>query len=273
MGRQPSHTGIGEKALRRVRVRGGNFKIRALRLDHGNFSWTGEAIARTTRILKVVYNATSNELVRTNTLVKSAIVQIDASPFKAWYKKYYNVTPGEAQLTDAEKLALKDKKAQAAKDKKSTEKGRKAAKTKEKEQKKFNEHTESLKQYKRRVKAMKIAKRVADKANKEAAAATTGKQKGKKEKEVPLILPAKVKKAPKPNRPDPNSKSYKERMSKRNKTRVLEPALEEQLKSNKVYARITSRPGQVGRADGVILEGEELAFYIRKINIKKKHVH
>ena len=32
----------------------------------------------------VVYNASNNELVRTKTLVKGAIIQIDATPFKQW---------------------------------------------------------------------------------------------------------------------------------------------------------------------------------------------
>ncbi len=75
-------------------MRGGNRKFRALRLDHGNFSWGSEvsklhpaappvlgshdrlfahlnkescpalqAITRKTRILDVVYNASNNELV------------------------------------------------------------------------------------------------------------------------------------------------------------------------------------------------------------------
>ena len=34
----------------------------------------------------VVYNASNNELVRTKTLVKNAIVQIDATPFRQWYE-------------------------------------------------------------------------------------------------------------------------------------------------------------------------------------------
>jgi len=72
-------------------VRGGNFKFRALRLDHGNYSWAGEAVTRKTRILKVVYNSTNNELVRTNTLVKGSIIQIDSTPYKAWYLQYYNI--------------------------------------------------------------------------------------------------------------------------------------------------------------------------------------
>ena len=50
----------------------------------GNFSWGSEAISRKTRIIDVVYNACNNELVRTKTLVKNAIVVIDAAPFRQW---------------------------------------------------------------------------------------------------------------------------------------------------------------------------------------------
>merc|ERR1711998_638368 len=48
-----------------------NTKYRALRLDHGNFSWPTESTTKKTRVLSVQYNSTNNELVRTNTLVKS----------------------------------------------------------------------------------------------------------------------------------------------------------------------------------------------------------
>ena len=47
------------------------------------------AIARKTRIIDVVYNASNNELVRTKTLVKSTIIQIDATPFRQWYEAHY----------------------------------------------------------------------------------------------------------------------------------------------------------------------------------------
>ena len=77
--------------VRRVRVRGGNYKFRALRLKEGNFNWASESITRKTRILDVVYNASNNELVRTKTLVKNCIVQIDATPFSQWYLNHYNV--------------------------------------------------------------------------------------------------------------------------------------------------------------------------------------
>ncbi len=47
------------------------------------------AQTRKTRIIDVVYNASNNELVRTKTLVKNAIVQIDATPFRSWYESHY----------------------------------------------------------------------------------------------------------------------------------------------------------------------------------------
>lgn len=72
-----------------MRTRGGNIKFRALRLDTGNFSWASEGTARKTRIIDVVYNASNNELVRTKTLVKNAIVVIDGTPFRSWYENHY----------------------------------------------------------------------------------------------------------------------------------------------------------------------------------------
>jgi small subunit ribosomal protein S8e len=69
-------------------------KWRALRLDTGNYSWGSEAVTHKTRILDVVYNASNNELVRTQTLVKGAIVQVDAAPFKQWYLQHYGVDVG-----------------------------------------------------------------------------------------------------------------------------------------------------------------------------------
>lgn len=46
-------------------------------------------VARKTRIIDVVYNASNNELVRTKTLVKNAIVEVDATPFREWFEKHY----------------------------------------------------------------------------------------------------------------------------------------------------------------------------------------
>ena len=43
---------------------------------------------KSTLIVFQVYNASNNELVRTNTLVKGAIIQIDATPFRQWYEAH-----------------------------------------------------------------------------------------------------------------------------------------------------------------------------------------
>lgn len=94
LGRQPAMTKIGETRIHQVRGRGGNIKFRALRLDSGNFSWGTEVCTRKVRVLDVTYNASNNELVRTKTLVKGAIVVIDAHPFKTWYEAHYGVKCG-----------------------------------------------------------------------------------------------------------------------------------------------------------------------------------
>lgn len=81
-GRPASMTKLMPHRVHLVRTRGGNTKYRALRLDQGSFSWGTEAISRKVRIIDVVYNASNNELVRTKTLVKGAIVTIDSTPFR-----------------------------------------------------------------------------------------------------------------------------------------------------------------------------------------------
>eukprot|EP01128_Nolandella_sp_AFSM9_P004757 TRINITY_DN21_c0_g1_i1.p1 TRINITY_DN21_c0_g1~~TRINITY_DN21_c0_g1_i1.p1 ORF type:complete len:202 (-),score=58.65 TRINITY_DN21_c0_g1_i1:66-671(-) len=172
LGRQPAGTKIGDKKINRLRVRGGNYKFRALRLDQGNFTWSSEATTRKTRLLNVVYNATSNELVRTNTLVKGAVVQIDATPFKQFYLQHYNVD--------------------------------------------LSKNTNDTKD------------------------------------------------------PKTVSASVRSKWNQRNKNQVLEQGIIDQFANGRIYARISSRPGQSGRCDGYILEGEELAFYVRKLNVKKR---
>jgi small subunit ribosomal protein S8e len=161
MGRQPASTKIGQKRVHVVRVRGGNFKCRALRLDSGNFSWGSEAVTRKTRVLDVVYNATNNELVRTKTLVKGSIIQVDAAPFRQWWESHYSKVMGAASSEEA----------------------------------------------------------------------------------------------------DPKKSSKKDS--------TVDPLVEEQMASGRLYAIIKSRPGQSGRCDGYILEGKELEFYVKKIKAKK----
>ncbi|KAJ3733468.1 ribosomal protein S8e/ribosomal biogenesis NSA2 [Lentinula guzmanii] len=182
LGRQPASTKLGAKRVHTVRVRGGNLKYRALRLESGNFAWGSEHVTKKTRIISVVYNASNNELVRTNTLVKSAIIQIDATPFRQWYESHY---------------------------------------------------------------AQPVTKK-----GKAVAPADTAAEPVKLSNHAQRSLDAKKKEA------------------------KIESLLESQFAAGRLYAAISSRPGQSGRCDGYILEGQELEFYIRKIRTgKQKHAH
>merc|ERR1712130_536699 len=56
----------------------------------------------------------------------------------------------------------------------------------------------------------------------------------------------------------------KKKYANRQKTSDVAANLNTQFLQGKVLAKINSRPGQCGRADGYILEGEELDFYVKK---------
>ncbi|KAK4547949.1 ribosomal protein S8A [Oleoguttula mirabilis] len=170
-GRQPANTRIGAKRIHLVRTRGGNRKFRGLRLEAGNFSWGSEGVSRKVRVIVVAFHPSNNELVRTNTLTKAAVVQIDAAPFRQWYEAHYGQSIGRRRQ------------------------------------------------------------------KKEEAGEETKKSKNVEEK-----LAERFKKAGK-----------------------VDPAIERQFEAGRLYAVIASRPGQSGRIDGYILEGDELAFYQRAI--------
>jgi len=110
MGRPAAMTKLGNKRVRPVRCRGGNYKYRALRIDIGNFSWGSEALTRKCRVLDVVYNATNNELVRTKTIVKNCIISIDANPFRQWYLKHYDVELNKKKIEESDKARAETKK-------------------------------------------------------------------------------------------------------------------------------------------------------------------
>jgi len=58
--------------------------------------------------------------------------------------------------------------------------------------------------------------------------------------------------------------------AERAKTAKIDPLLESQFQAGRLYASISSRPGQSGRADGYVLEGKELEFYLRRLRTKKQ---
>merc|ERR1712002_641599 len=180
LGRPPSNTKLGQQRIHTVRTMGGNKRYRALRKDHGNFSWGSEAQTRKTRIIDVVYNASNNEFVRTKTLVKSCIVQVDSTPFRQWYETHYATPLGRKKGV------------------------------------KLSEEDEAILNKKR------------------------------------------------------TDRLIRRKYNVRKKTAKVEQALEDQFTAGRVYAKISSRPGQCGRVDGYILEGRELEFYTRKMKTKKK---
>ena len=64
------------KRIHEVRVRGGNTKYRAMRLDTGNFAWGSEHITRKTRSIQVV------------SLHPCPFVPRHLGEREAWYEKY-----------------------------------------------------------------------------------------------------------------------------------------------------------------------------------------
>ena len=66
------------------------------------------------------------------------------------------------------------------------------------------------------------------------------------------------------------SNKLQAKLKARGKDRVIDQKVADQFNSGRVYACVSSRPGQTGRCDGYILEGKELEFYQKKMDKKKK---
>ncbi|KAF5920581.1 hypothetical protein HPG69_012062 [Diceros bicornis minor] len=78
----------------------------------GAFSQGSECCTRKTRIIDVVYNASSNELVRTKSLVRTCIVRVDSTPCRQWYGSHCAMPLGRkkgAKLTPEEEEILNKK--------------------------------------------------------------------------------------------------------------------------------------------------------------------
>lgn len=118
------------------------------------------------------FHPSNNELIRTNTLTRSAVVQIDAAPFRQWYEAHYGQSLGRRRQAKTEKEGEEVKKSKSVEKKQA------------------------------------------------ARSAAVGK---------------------------------------------VDASLERQFEAGRLFALVASRPGQSGRVDGYILEGEELAFYQRAI--------
>ena len=177
MGRQASMTKLSSDKRKVVKVRGRGcvIKQRAMKLFEGSFTWVSERISRKCKIVEVIYNATNNELVRTQTLVKNCIVSIDPTPFKYYWYIHYD----DSRITKLPEIK-EEKRKQALENKRN-----------------------------------------------------------KLKKQHP-------------------NKEYLDKCSK----------FFELMNKGRLYACITSRPGQSGRCDGYLLEGKELEFYTKKLEKK-----
>ena len=65
------------------------------------------------------------------------------------------------------------------------------------------------------------------------------------------------------------SRHVKRKYALRSAEMKLDPHVIEQFGTGRILACLSSRPGQSGRADGYVLEGPELEFYMRKLALKK----
>jgi len=178
LGRQPALTKIGTRVVRNIRVRGGHHKFRALRLDVGSFSWSSEAVSRKARIISVVYSSCNNDYVRTNTLVKSNVLQIDATPFKHYYEQTYGILLGKAP-----KVSKKSKK-----EAKSGEKKVAGKKTEKKTEKKVEHKPGEKKAEKKPAEKKPAEKKPAEKKSEEK---SEKKPVEKKAAKAPAAAPAK----------------------------------------------------------------------------------
>jgi len=82
-------------------------------------------VTHKTRIVGVVYNASNNELVRTNTLVKNCIVEIDSTPFKESYEKHYRLTIPKKGETEGAIIGVPEGKKESERVKENHERARK----------------------------------------------------------------------------------------------------------------------------------------------------
>ena len=68
---------------------------------------------------------------------------------------------------------------------------------------------------------------------------------------------------------DKRSNALKKKLRERNNKHAVAENIDEQFVTGRLFALVTSRPGQCGRCDGYVLEGKELDFYLKKMQKKK----
>ncbi|MBD3204495.1 30S ribosomal protein S8e [Candidatus Woesearchaeota archaeon] len=82
LGRDPSLTKIDKKTVRKMRVRGGNKKIRLLKENKANLLLKKEKKYVSAKIQKVIENPANRHYVRRNILTKGTIIETDKGKAK-----------------------------------------------------------------------------------------------------------------------------------------------------------------------------------------------
>ncbi len=77
LGRTAAETRIGERRLRKIRVRGGNVKLRLLASDMANVADPSGGTAKLVKILAVRNNPASRDFTRRNILTKGALIETE----------------------------------------------------------------------------------------------------------------------------------------------------------------------------------------------------
>ncbi|PPR96633.1 hypothetical protein GOBAR_AA24029 [Gossypium barbadense] len=236
LGRQPANTKLSSnKTVRRIRVRGGNVKWRALRLDTGNYSWGSEANLNTKIRLKKGHFERLNLHYHRHTCDR----QSDRLLHLVLEYQFLQLVTilcsfcGENKLTGITfSLGFP-----AATESDVGVDGLPPGA--------LSDDAAPFKQWYLQHYGVDIGRKKKTAAKKEGEEGETGTEEVKKSNHV------------------------LRKLEKRQQNRKLDPHIEDQFASGRLLACISSRPGQCGRADGYILEGKELEFYMKKIQRKK----
>lgn len=78
MGRPPTLTTLGEENIvKKIRVRGGNFKLRLKKVAYANVFIPSKGVCQKARILKVVKNPANRQYARRQIITKGCIISTE----------------------------------------------------------------------------------------------------------------------------------------------------------------------------------------------------
>lgn len=95
LGREPSKTTIGETKVKRIRVRGGNYKLRALKVEYANVLDPKTGKCQKVKILGVKDNPANRNFARMNIITRGAIILTEIGEAKVTSR------PGQEGIVNA----------------------------------------------------------------------------------------------------------------------------------------------------------------------------